>query len=86
MMGQQRRTESLFYYFRLEEQRQRLRLANLDDGPVPHQRQGGCLVRQRSGKNEVVVTVYQDAYHMPSSLQARVRNRVTDCEMVDNLS
>jgi hypothetical protein len=35
---------------------------------------------------KVVVPVYQDTDHTFSSLQARVSNRVTDCEMVDDLS
>jgi hypothetical protein len=30
--------------------------------------------------------VYEDADHMLSSLQARVSNRVANCEMVDDLS
>jgi transposase len=34
MMGQQRRTESLFYYFRLEEQIPTDHLLRMIDGPV----------------------------------------------------
>lgn len=53
---------------------------------MPHKRQGGCIVRLRSGQNKVVVSVYQDADHIFSSLQAWIGDRVTDCEMVDDLS
>src|SRR5580658_11127115 len=67
-------------------ERRRLRLANLDDGPVPYQRQRGRLVRFRSGQYKVVVPVYQNADHAFSSLQPRVSNRVTDCKLVDDLS
>src|SRR5271166_4399717 len=41
-------------------ERRRLCLANLDNGPVLHQRQRGCRVWHWAGKNEVVVAVYQD--------------------------
>jgi hypothetical protein len=67
-------------------ERQRLRLANLDEGLVRHQRERGCVVGQRSGQDEVVVPVHQDTDHTFPSLQSRVSNRVTDCEMVDDLS
>jgi hypothetical protein len=53
---------------------------------VPHQRQRGCLVRSGPGQYEVIVPVYQDTDYTFSSLQARVSNRITDCEMVDDLS
>src|ERR1700730_18428488 len=43
-------------------------LTDLDDGPVPHQRQCGGFVGCRPGQNEVVVSVDQDADHSFSSL------------------
>ena len=67
-------------------ERRGFRLTDLDDGPVPHQRQCGGFVWCRPGQNEMVVSVDQDADHEFSSLQARIRNGVTNCEMVDDLS
>ncbi len=63
----------------------RFGLTNLHDGPVPRQRQSGRIVRQWPGKNEVVVSVNQEADHLISSLQARIGNRVPDGEMIDDL-
>jgi hypothetical protein len=51
---------------------------------VPYQRH--AAVSSGNGEYEVIVPVYQDTDDKFSSLQARVSNRVTDCEMVDDLS
>ena len=63
--------------------------SDLNEGPVPSERECGSPVRQWTSHDEMVVSVHQDAHcafhavHL--SHDARIGNRVTDREMVHHL-